>query len=93
MVRKRIDISKIFKKPDQAIVIIRKGKSVLESWRRKFEETKRAIEDEQTIKRWDFQKYREIFATPIYMKSVLENIEEACIIIQEFYAILGPDLA
>jgi len=27
------------------------------------------------------------------MKNVLDNIEEACKIIQEFYAILGPDLA
>jgi len=27
------------------------------------------------------------------MINVLKNIEEACVIIQEFYAILGPDLA
>jgi hypothetical protein len=26
------------------------------------------------------------------MRNVLEDLEEACVIIQEFYAILGPDL-
>jgi dynein heavy chain len=46
MVRMNIDIYKIFKKPDDSIVIIKKAKTVLTSWKRKFEETKRAIEDE-----------------------------------------------
>ena len=30
--------------------------------------------------------------TPLYMKDVLDDLEKALIIVQEFYAILGPDL-
>ena len=61
MVKRKIDIAKIFKKPDEAVIVIGKGKTVLESWRKEFDKTKRAIENEQTVKRWDFQKTREIF--------------------------------
>lgn len=92
MVKRRIIMTNIFRKPDEAIIIIQKGKNVLDKWKKEFEQTKRDIEEEQTVKRWDFQKTREIFAPPIYMKTVLCDIEKACTIIQEFYAILGPDL-
>ena len=61
MVKAKIDIAKIFKKPDEAVIVIGQGKTVLESWRKEFDKTKRAIENEQTVKRWDFQKTREIF--------------------------------
>jgi len=92
-VKAQIDITKIFKKkPQEAISIIQKGKSVLEKWKKEFETTRREIEAEQTVKRWDFQKIKDIFNCPIYMRQVLEDLEQACTIIQEFYAILGPDL-
>lgn len=44
------------------------------------------------MKRWDFEKIKEIFKTPQYMRQVLDDLKKACIIIQEFFAILGPDL-
>jgi len=93
-VKSQIQISGIFKKkPEDAIKIIKQGKTVLEKWKNEFDATKRDIETQQTIKRWDFSKAKEIFSQPIYMKKVLEDIEKACIIYQEFLAILGPDLA
>jgi dynein heavy chain len=92
-VKAQIDITKIFKKkPEEAIPIIQKGKEVLEKWKEEFQKTRRDIEDEQTVKRWDFQSTKEIFSTPAYMVHVLTDLESACVIIQEFYAILGPDL-
>jgi len=51
-----------------------------------------AIESEQTIKRWDFGRIRDIFIRPKYMKKILENLENCCVVIQEFFAILGKDL-
>lgn len=93
-VKAQIEIQRIFrKKPEDAIKIIKQGKTVLEKWKNEFDATKRDIETQQTIKRWDFSKAKEIFSQPIYMKKVLEDIEKACIIYQEFLAILGPDLA
>jgi len=64
----------------------------LDKWHSEFNKTKRDIEDQLTVKRWDFEKIKEIFKSPIYMRSVLEHLKEACIIIQEFFSILGPDL-
>lgn len=92
-VKAKIDIQNIFRmKPEDAIPIIQKGKVVLDKWRKEFEQTRRDIENEQTVKRWDFQKGKDIFKPPAYMISVLEDLEQACIITQEFYAILGADL-
>jgi len=65
---------------------------VLKKWKKEFDDTKRAIEEEQTVRRWDFQSTKDIFNPPIYMTTVLTDLEQACVIIQEFYAILGPDL-
>lgn len=42
------------------------------------------IEQESTVKRWDFQKTKEIFNKPKYMKQILENIKEACNVLKEF---------
>jgi hypothetical protein len=50
------------------------------------------IEGEVTIKRWDFAKIKEIFNRPRHMKIVLENFNTACVVLQEFFAILGNDL-
>jgi dynein heavy chain len=92
-VKSMIDITKIFKKkPEEAIPIIKKGITVLKKWKKEFDDTKRAIEEEQTVRRWDFQSTKDIFNPPMYMVTVLQDLEEACIITQEFYAILGPDL-
>jgi dynein heavy chain len=44
------------------------------------------------VRRWDFPSYKDIFTPPQYMITVLSDLEQACIITQEFYAILGPDL-
>jgi len=92
-VKSQIDITKIFKKkPEEAIMLIRKGKDVLKKWKSEFDLTRRNIESELTVRRWDFQSTKDIFSTPIYMVRVLEDLESACIIIQEFNAILGSDL-
>ena len=65
---------------------------MLDKWKKEFFATRRDIENEQTVKRWDFQSTKEIFNTPTYMITVLTDLEKACIITQEFFAILGPDL-
>ena len=86
-------MTKIFKKkPEVAIKIIKQGNSVLEKWKKEYDNTKRDIEQQQTVKRWDFTRQKEIFEQSIHMREVLKDLEEACIITQEFYAILGPDL-
>ena len=74
------------------IKIIKQGNSVLEKWKKEYDATKRDIEQQQTVKRWDFTRQKEIFEQSIHMREVLKDLEEACIITQEFYAILGPDL-
>jgi dynein heavy chain len=92
-VKAQIDIDKIFKKkPEDAIKIIKQGKSVLVKWKRDFDATRRDIEVQQTVKRWDFSKVKEIFEQPLYMGTVLDDLERACVVVQEFFAILGPDL-
>lgn len=72
--------------------MIQQGRVVLHKWKKEYDATKRDIETQQTVKRWDLPTYKEIFATPIYMGSVLADLEEAHKVIQEFFAILGPDL-
>jgi len=92
-VKALIDITKIFKKkPEDAIKIIQQGNSVLAKWKKEYDATKRDIEQQQTVKRWDFTRQKEIFEQSIHMRTVLSDLEQACIITQEFYAILGPDL-
>jgi dynein heavy chain len=92
-VKAQIDVTKIFKKkPEIAIKIIKQGNSVLEKWKKEYDATKRDIEQQQTVKRWDFTRQKEIFEQSIHMREVLKDLEDACIITQEFYAILGPDL-
>jgi len=50
------------------------------------------IESEITIKRWDFAKIKEIFNRPRHMKVILENFNVSCVVLEEFFAILGNDL-
>ena len=65
---------------------------MLLKWKKEYDATKRDIEQQQTVKRWDFTRQKEIFEQSIHMRTVLSDLEQACVIIQEFYAILGPDL-
>lgn len=44
------------------------------------------------MKRWDFQKSKEIFNKPKYMKQILDDIKEACNVLKEFSSLLGNDL-
>ena len=45
------------------------------------------------MRRWDFQQQaKEIFATPLHMVEVLNDLEKAHIVVQEFFAILSPEL-
>ena len=54
-VRAKIDITKIFKdQPHKSIEIIKQSKAVLAKWRKEFNQTKREIEAQQTVKRWEF---------------------------------------
>lgn len=93
-VKAQIDITKIFqmKRPEDAHKMIKQGIEVLQKWRKEYFATKKDIEEQQTIKKWDFQTQKDIFAAPQYMVKVLEDLAEAHTIIQEFFAILGPDL-
>lgn len=93
-VKSQIDITQILSKmkPQHAIPLIQRGKSVLTKWRQQFYDTKREIENEQTIKRWDFQQTKEIFSVPVYMVHILADLEQISVIIQEYDAILGPEL-
>lgn len=50
------------------------------------------IETEITIKRWEFPNIKKIFNKPKHMKKILDNFSTACVIQQEFFAILGNDL-
>lgn len=65
---------------------------MLDTWQQRFQETKMSIEGESTIKRWDFAKIKEIFNKPRHMKVILENMSTGCVVLQEFFAILGNDL-
>ncbi len=79
-VKEKIDIKKIFKEsPNTAIKTIQEGISLLGRWKDEYDKTKTAIEQESTITRWDFAKYKEIFNRPRHMRSVLENFKEAMI--------------
>ena len=50
------------------------------------------IEQESTLKRWDFSKAKEIFNKPRYMKKILDDIKDACTVLKQFFSLLGPDL-
>ena len=92
--RQRIDIKTIFKKnPSLAIKDIEEGIQVLERWDSEFRRTRTAIENEQTMVRWDFTNQKQIFEKPLHMVKILDNLKTACRIIKEFHAILSEDLA
>lgn len=42
------------KRPEEALKLIRQGIEVLQKWRKEFLNTKKEIEDQQTVKKWDF---------------------------------------
>lgn len=50
------------------------------------------IETEITIRRWDFSNIKDIFVRPKHMLLILGNFNTACVVLQEFFAILGNDL-
>lgn len=78
-VRQQIQIQVIFKKaPQESIATIKQGISVLDQWNEKFQKTKMDIEQEVTIRRWDFPRIKEIFNKPKHMKMILENFQTAC---------------
>jgi dynein heavy chain len=81
-VRAQIDIKRIFKiKPETAISIIDQGVKVLDSWHSLFFKTKSEIERDNSVKRWEFTKTKEIFQKPRYMKEILEDLKKACIML------------
>lgn len=93
-VKDKIQLNTIFKikNPHEAIKLIRQGKVVLQLWKSEFHKTRIEIE-KQTVRRWDFQQQsKEIFATPTHMVEVLNDLEKAHIVVQEFFAILSPEL-
>jgi hypothetical protein len=65
------------KRPEDALKMIKQAIEVLNKWKKEFWATKKHIEDQQTVKKWDFQSQKEIFAAPIYMVQVLEDLGEA----------------
>jgi len=78
-VREKIRIGQIFKQSThESIATIRQGISVLDQWNEKFQKTKMDIEQEVTIRRWDFPNVKNIFNKPKHMKMILENFQEAC---------------
>jgi len=90
----KINLKTIFRdKPDKSIAIIEQGEKCLNKWVNKFQETKKEIEKENNGQnRWDFSTTGELFDRPRYMRQVLGSLKEACTILKDFFAILGPDL-
>jgi dynein heavy chain len=92
-VRSHIQLQVIFKQPpNESIAIIKQGIAVLEKWQDQFNKTKMDIETEITIRRWDFSNIKDIFVRPKHMLLILANFNTACVVLQEFFAILGNDL-
>lgn len=93
-VRGKIQINTIFKTRDidAAITLIEQGIAVLDKWIQEFQRTRMKIESETSNQLWNFSKLKDIFQKPKHMKTILEDLKEACIILKEFQAILGPDL-
>ena len=92
-VKQHIQLQLIFKdKPEKSLVAIKQGIAVIEKWISNFFEVQEAIEKEVTVRRWIFSRLKDIFAKPRHMKVILENFSTACVVIQEFFAILGNDL-
>jgi uncharacterized protein YnzC (UPF0291/DUF896 family) len=78
--------------PSEALRRIKLSKNVLSNWKKYFDITRNEIE-KQTVHRWEFQpEMKEIFATPLHMVDVLDDLEVARTIQEQFYAILGPEL-
>jgi dynein heavy chain len=93
-VANKINLKTIFKDPpNKSIATIQQGEKCLTKWMIKFQETKKEIEKENNGQnRWDFSTTGELFDRPKYMRNVLGNLSEACQILKDFFAILGPDL-
>lgn len=91
--RQHIQLQSIFKKEpvSESINVIKQGIAVLEKWQDQFNKTKMDIETEVTISRWEFN-IKEIFVRPKHMLIILGNFNHACVVLQEFFAILGNDL-
>jgi hypothetical protein len=54
-VKQEVNIGSIFKKdPEKAIHLIEQGIVVLEKWYKQFNDTRKQIEEETTVKRWEF---------------------------------------
>jgi hypothetical protein len=93
-VKDKVQLNTIFKikNPHEAVRLIQQGKVVLTLWKHEFDKTRIEIE-KQAVRRWDFQQQsKEIFATPLHMVEVLNDLEKAHIVGQEFFAILSPEL-
>ena len=93
-VRDKIDIRTIFKKkrPEVAIRDIDSGIEVLEKWSEQYNKTKQGIESEGTVDRWNFSNIKPIFEKPKHIVKILKDLREACVIVQQFAAILNNDL-
>ena len=92
-VKAKISLKTIFEMiPENAIDLIEIGNKVLERWEQQYTVTRNEIELEGSgVRRWDYNN-AQLFSRPRYMRSILNEIKDACTIRKEFVTLLGPDL-
>ena len=91
-VKAKINLKTIFEmKPETAIDLITTGQSVIDKWETQYSQTRQEIEGESGVRRWDYNT-AQLFGRPRYMRSILNELKEACTIRKEFVTLLGPDL-
>lgn len=79
-VHSKIKIKHIFKmKSAEAITLITQGINCLQRWDTQFHQTKMELEQEGSVKRWDFDTAKSLFRKPKHMRSILEDLKKACI--------------
>jgi dynein heavy chain len=78
-------------KPEAAIDLITTAQNVIDKWETQYSQTRQEIEGESGVRRWDYNT-AQLFGRPRYMRSILNDLKDACIIRKEFVTLLGPDL-
>ena len=92
-VHSKIKLKHFFKmKSADALTLITQGISCLQKWDTQFHQTKMELEQEGSVKRWDFDTAKSLFRKPKHMRNILEDLKKACLSLKELHMLLGPDL-
>jgi dynein heavy chain len=70
---------------------IQKAKKVLETWEQTYLEVRAAIEQNDTGKRWEFDRKR-LFKQTNYMAEICMNLSEVATVLDQFHKFFGPEL-